>query len=119
MNQRDLIREIMATYEKHGWQLRRVLLLSEVRAAVVNNDEHTFAGARVDDANVNALWFSRPSAGKREAWELRLIAETPYALFDTFETDGTEEAHESARREMEAKMREFTTREPPITGASQ
>ncbi len=114
MSQRDLIGEIVATYQKHGWQLRRLLLLAETRAEVVNEDEVTFAGARVYDANVDALWFSRPSSGNREAWELRLIAETPYALFDTFGADEPEEGHEKVRREMEVRMGEFTTRKDPL-----
>jgi hypothetical protein len=109
MNQRDLIREILATYQKHGWQLRRVLLVPESRAMVVDREELMFEGVRVDDANVDALWFSRPSSGRREAWELRLIAETPYALFETFEAGEPEEAHEEVRREMEARMSEFIT----------
>ncbi|MFN2510953.1 MAG: hypothetical protein ABR568_05850 [Pyrinomonadaceae bacterium] len=111
MNQRDHIREILATYQKHGWQLRRLLLVPETRAEVVDNDSE-FEGARVDDASVNALWFSRPSIGKREAWELRLISETPYALFETFEADELEEAREQVRQEMVATMCEFTTRAP-------
>jgi hypothetical protein len=114
MNQRDLIEEIMATYQKHGWQLRRLLLLPETRAEVVNRDEHTFAGATVEDANVDALWFSRPSSGKREAWELRLVAETPYALFETFAADEPEEVHEEMRQEMEERMSEFTIGKHPL-----
>jgi len=93
--------------------LRRLLLLPETLAEVVNNDELTFAGVRVDHANVDALWFSRPSPGKGEAWELRLIAETPYALFETFEVDEPEKAREEMRQEMEARMSEFTTRKSP------
>ena len=112
MNQRDLIIEILATYQKHGWQLRRLLLLPETRDEV-SNDELMFPGARVDNANVDALWFSRPSFGNREAWELRLIAETPYALFETFEADGLEEAHEKVRQEMEARVSEYTSRKRP------
>ena len=117
MNQQELIRDILAIYQKHGWQLRRLLLVPETRAEVVNREELTFAGVRVDDSNVDALWFSRPSSNKREAWELRLIAETPYALFDTFEADEPEEAHEEKRQEMEARMSEFTTRKDPLPPA--
>jgi hypothetical protein len=109
MNQIDRIREILATYHKHGWQLQRLLLVPETRAQVIDNDP-TFAGARVDDASVDAIWFSRPSVGKREAWELRLIDETPYALFETFEADELEEAREEVRREMEARMQESARR---------
>lgn len=109
MNQGDLIREILSTYQKHGWQLRRILLLPETRAEIVS-DEATFVGARVDNANVDALWFSRPSSGQREAWELRLIAETPYALFEIFDAGEPEEAHETVRQEMEVRMSEYNTR---------
>ncbi len=113
MKQRDRISEILATYRQHGWQLRRLLLVSETRAEEFNKDELTFEGARVDEANVDAMWFSRPSTGNREAWELRLIAENPYALFETFAADDPEEAHEKVRQEMEARMSELTTRKRP------
>jgi hypothetical protein len=106
----NLIREILATYKKHGWELRRLLLLPETRAELVNHDELMFAGVRIDDAHVDALWFSRSSPGKREAWELRLLAETPYALFETFAVDEPEEAREERRHEMEGRMREFISR---------
>ena len=32
MNPSNLIREIVETYQKHGWQCRRVLLRPETRA---------------------------------------------------------------------------------------
>jgi hypothetical protein len=114
MTQKDLIKQILATYQKHGWQLRRLLLLPETRGEVINENELAFAGLRVDEADIDALWFSRPSAGRREAWELRLVAETPYALFETFETDGPEETHEEARQEMELRMSDFTTWKHPL-----
>jgi len=57
------------------------------------------------------MWFARPAQGGREAWELRLVGETPYALFELFEPDEEEEEREDVRREMEARMREHAT--PP------
>jgi len=64
-----------------------------------------FDQAQVEDSEIDALWFSRPSQGQREAWELRLVATTQYALFENFEADEVEEAREELRREMEARMR--------------
>jgi hypothetical protein len=58
-------------------------------------------------ADFDALWFSRPSHGNREAWELRLLAQTQYALFEAFEADETEDQREEVRREMEARMGEY------------
>jgi hypothetical protein len=105
----DLAKEIVATYEKHGWILRRVLI-----AAGAEADEPKIAAAFPDSARVraeiDALWFARPSHDGREAWELRLVAEQPYALFEAFEVDDGEEDREAARREMENKMREYAGR---------
>lgn len=103
MSQENLINEILAAYEKHGWKLRRALLRPETRAAITAGG--LFTQAQVEDSEIDALWFSRPSQDQREAWELRLIATTQYALFENFEADEVEEAREELRREMEARMR--------------
>jgi len=100
----NLVNEIVAMYESHGWILRRVLLRPESKAGVAQIKSLDSAEAR--DADFDALWFSRPSHQKREAWELRLISEQPYALFEAFETDESEDDREEARREMENQMRE-------------
>ena len=96
-------------YEKHRWDLRRVLINSakdadgaEIAAA--------FPGPAKVPREIDALWFARPSQGGREAWELRLVTEQPYALFETFEADEIEEDREAARREMENMMREYASR---------
>lgn len=106
MNQNDLIREIVGTYQKHGWQLRRVLLRpetqTEISAASLPAEPGTVKAAEID-----ALWFARPSQDEREAWELRLLAENPFALFETFEKGETEEQRDEMRREMEARMRDY------------
>jgi hypothetical protein len=69
-----------------------------------------FSEAKLIDDEFDALWFARPSNAGREAWELRLVAEQPYALFEAFEVDETEEERDEARLEMENKMREFATK---------
>jgi len=105
------INEIVATYSKHGWQLKRLLLTTEARALLAEaGEQEKFGDAQVLDSPINALWFARPSHSGREAWELRLVAETPYALFETFEADEEEEEREEVRREMEARLREYAAR---------
>lgn len=108
MAQRDLLLEILDTYRKHGWSLRRVLLTKE--ADQTFTDRSAFGDAGVETSTINALWFSRPSHEQREAWELRFVSEAPYALFETFESDETEEQREDVRKEMEARMREYASR---------
>ena len=110
MDVAELAREIIATYRKHGWTLQRVLLRPEARDKVIGSEEQIFEGVRVDEAAIDALWFSRPSYEEREAWELRLLSETQYALFETFEKDELEEAREEVRREMEARLLEYVSK---------
>ena len=99
-----LIEEILSVYHKHGWQLRRILLRPE-SSVDFDSEKLSLGGLETEEATIDALWFSRPSHQGREAWELRLIAENPYALFETFEADELEEDREQVRREMEARMR--------------
>jgi hypothetical protein len=109
MKQSDLIKQTVGTYQKHGWQLRRVLLRPETSAelhAESGFDSLPLDSAQVTEALIDALWFSRASHERREAWELRLLAENPFALFETFEEDETEEQREEMRSEMEAKLRD-------------
>jgi hypothetical protein len=107
MPQLDQFRETHATYRKYGWRLARVLMrpdtLAELRAAS-GGEEFERTPAR--EFPIDAMWFARPADGGREAWELRLVSESPYALFELFEADEAEEDREDVRREMEAKMRD-------------
>ena len=102
MKSADLFTELTATYRKHGWQLRSVLLRPETRVELQLPEN-----LPVKEATFDALWFSRPSHENREAWELRLLAQTQYALFETFEADETEEERDDVKLEMEARMRDF------------
>ncbi|HVG33888.1 MAG TPA: hypothetical protein VM911_12445 [Pyrinomonadaceae bacterium] len=109
MNSVEQFDEIIKRYRTHGWRLVRALLTGETRARL-NLQQTPLADVSVEEATIDALWFSRPSHEGREAWELRLVADTPYALFETFEADEMEEDREEVRREMEARMRDYATR---------
>jgi hypothetical protein len=111
MNYRDQIREIVGTYQKHGWQLRRALLRPENRVEFIAAcDASGMAPVEVEEGLVDGLWFSRPSHAEREAWELRLVSENAFALFETFEKDETEEQRQEMRCEMEARLREYVNK---------
>ena len=114
MSRLERIGEIVAAYRRHEWHLKRVLLTAETRAEVGEEGGKFFEEAVVREAPFDALWFSRPSHGGREAWELRLVGETPYALFETFEADEADEDREEVRREMEARMAESHARPQTI-----
>ena len=110
MDQLERIGETIAAYRKHEWRLERVLLSPETRRELAKAASELFAGAVLREAPFDALWFARASTAGREAWELRLVSETPYALFETFEADEVEEDREEVRREMEARLTEYATR---------
>jgi|ERR1044072_4837906 radical SAM superfamily enzyme with C-terminal helix-hairpin-helix motif len=111
MSRLKKFQEIFAQYQRHGWRLARVLArpesLAEMRVVGSEDDAVIFEGAPANESDVDALWFTRPSAEGREAWELRLVGDTPYALFELFEPDEEEEDREDVRREMEARLREY------------
>src|SRR2546429_9657616 len=103
MDRTNLAKQIIELYERHGWTLKRALLTQETRATI---DHSIFSNAAIVDSDFDALWFARSSHADREAWELRLIAEQQYALFEAFEADETEEDRDEARLEMENRMRD-------------
>ena len=105
MDSLELMKDIIATYELHGWKLRRVLARPE-SVFLVSQAGDLVREAEIRESDFDALWFARPSHAGREAWELRLIAAQPFALFEAFEADESEEDRAEARLEMENRMRE-------------
>ena len=121
MSQLQNFREALALYRRHGWRPVRALMRAETLAelrreapAAAEGDAEGAAleGVRAEESVLDALWFTRASAGGREAWELRLVAEPPYALFELFEPEEAEEDREDVRREMEARLREYAAPTP-------
>jgi len=110
MSQLEIAKNIIALYERHGWRLQRVLLTPASRAQEINHSLAVFGDSPVVESDFDALWFARPSTARREAWELRLISEQAYALFEAFEADEGEDARQEVRQEMENKMREYARR---------
>ena len=110
MKTAGLFMELVATYHKHGWKLRSALLQPATLAELKATEAASLEDVAIRESPVDALWFSRPSHQNREAWELRLLAQTPYALFETFEADEIEEEREDVRTEMEARMREYASK---------
>lgn len=98
----ELFMELVGTYRKYGWELRSAVLQPETHAVLKHQLE-----VPVKEATFDALWFSRPSHNNREAWELRLLSQTQYALFEAFEANETEEQREEVKLEMEARLRDY------------
>jgi hypothetical protein len=110
MKKAGLFMELVATYRKHGWELRGLLLQPATQSELDAQEADMVRHVAVREASFDAIWFSRPSHNQREAWELRLLAQTPYALFETFEADETEEERQDVKQEMEARMRDYVSK---------
>lgn len=100
------IQEILSTYKKYGWNLRRVLLSDALRNNLHGETEILFGVAEIRAGEVDAAWFSRVSGSEREAWELRHLSRTPYALIEVFDADDDEEIREQTRAEIEIQLKE-------------
>lgn len=109
MKKANLFIELVATYRKHGWELRSALMQPATLAELQSQEAQLLNLVEVRESPIDALWFSRPSSHNREAWELRLLEQTQYALFETFEPDETEIQREEVKLEMEARLREHVT----------
>jgi hypothetical protein len=74
--------EIIQTYAKHGWTLRRVLLTDSLRTSLGDSVDELFGDVKVSDGRLDAAWFSRPSKPGPIAWEIRHLDDTPFALLE-------------------------------------
>jgi hypothetical protein len=99
----ELATEIIKQYTKHGWTLRRVLLSAATGESFLKSNKSVFGDAPVTASDIDAAWFSRPSAGG-EAWELRRLSTAPFALLEVFDGDDEEEVRLEARLEIERQM---------------
>ncbi|HXG84491.1 MAG TPA: hypothetical protein VNI84_10730 [Pyrinomonadaceae bacterium] len=97
-------REVIRQYEKHGWILRRVLLSAATRERL-GADEIVFGDAPVTPAEIDAAWFARPSKDGGEAWELRRLSGSPFAIIEVFDQDDEDEVRDEALGEIEKRMK--------------
>src|SRR5919106_4369602 len=100
METKRLLADIVGTYKKYGWTLKRLLMRPETRRQLGLEEVDSIS---VEESDIDAIWFTRPSFGGRQAWELRLIAETQYALFETFASNELDETQQQTSREMERR----------------
>lgn len=92
--------DIIATYKKHGWILRRVLLSAKTQAKIGSGlDPHD---AKIVDSEIDAAWFSRPPKPGHVAWEIRYLGDPPFALLETIDEDDPELADKL--REVEGRL---------------
>ncbi|HMS41177.1 MAG TPA: hypothetical protein PKE69_13180 [Pyrinomonadaceae bacterium] len=94
------IGDILALYAKHGWILRRVLLSDKLRE---NLTENLFGNMEIVSSKLDALWFSRVS-NKNEAWEIRHLSNTPFALVEVFPEGTSDKEREKVLSETQTRL---------------
>lgn len=102
------VTDIISTYEKHGWKLRRVLLSAKL--ASIANRSDLFGRAEIRDSLIDGLWFSRRSRRGTEAWELRAISLSPFALLENIPDELSAEDAEDILHETEHRLAETVIR---------
>ncbi len=100
------IGEILSLYAKHGWILRRVLLSDKLRESLT---EELFGDAEIVSSKLDALWFSRVS-NKNEAWEIRHLSNTPFALVEVFPEATSDKEREEILNETQTRLMNRTSK---------
>ncbi len=105
-----LLKEIIATYRKYEWNLHKILVSNGTTADVTRKLEAIHQNdAEICISETDAAWFTRPSKKDREAFELRLIDENPFALFETFPKDMDKTERDNKLKDMETRLAEISS----------
>lgn len=108
----ESVTAIIEQYAKHDWRLRRALLSPQTQRSLGG----FFSAYHPETAIINgaddALWFSRRSLPDREAWELRRLTDSPFALVTVLEDSLTKDEKEALLAETEARMFDGSHAEP-------
>ena len=106
------ISAIIEQYAKHDWVIRRVMLSPASIGSLGAKVASTYPDVEIVEAANEALWFSRRSLPDREAWELRRLTGSPFALVAVLEDSWSEEEREEVLRETERRMFDGSHPEP-------
>jgi hypothetical protein len=93
-------KQVLDQYKKHGWALRRVLLSSQLSPDVVRLTGEIPS----KQAPIDGFWFSRRSRPGCEAWELRRLSGSPFALVQVIEDGIDPETFEEILRSVEDRI---------------
>ena len=99
----DSLKEILSTYRKYGWVLRRILVGDDLDHKSLSSLP-SLSGVKISSSDISAAWFSRPSKDGPIAWELRYLGEPPFALLESL--DENKPDFEASLRSVESGLRE-------------
>jgi hypothetical protein len=99
------IAEIIATYKKYGWILRRVLLSPALSKTLGVDKDPLFGNAMIIESVIDAAWFSRPPQKGEVAWEIRYLGDISYSLLEKANENDPE--FENILHNVEERLRDY------------
>lgn len=103
---------VIDQYAKHGWRLRRALVSRASADVMVASSLLADPEIELKENENEALWFSRRSHPDREAWELRRLSGSPFALVAVLEDSFDDDEREAVLASVERKMFDGSHPEP-------
>lgn len=105
------VSDLVAQYEKHGWQLQRILLTRDLFTKLQSALAEDYRSTVVALSDVDALWFSRPN-GNQISWEIRRLTGPPFALVRFVPINATEFELEEILRAAEIEIDDSLRSQP-------
>ncbi len=106
------IKAIIEQYAKHDWIVRRLMLSPASISALGSGVISLYPDIDVIESAHEGIWFSRRTLSDREAWELRRLAGSPFALVAVLEDSLSKEEREVVLSSVEARMFDGSHPEP-------
>ncbi len=109
---REELGEILKQYDKHGWEIGRVLVSEDLKPVLLAHSG--MKRLTVSDSDIDAIWFRRDRPDGDVSWEIRHLSSSPFALCESFPPDASPGQIEVAKRTMEDRIRERAYKRAPL-----
>lgn len=104
------IKEILKTYNKYGWTLRKILLSNEYKNRLDNATiKDLFGDVGISESKTDGALFSRDSNNNKVAWELRYLNSNPFAVFELIDPESSDAEKETIFKQMQNKLQVYAS----------
>lgn len=108
----ETVQAVIDQYAKHGWRLRRALVSRATADRLAPAMDFGDPEIGLEESENEALWFSRRSLPDCEAWELRRLKDSPFALVAVLEDSLDDAEREQLLLDTERRMFDGSHPEP-------